>query len=187
MTISFDEYVTSGSFTRDAERFGFTPAARAEAKMPSPAFLERLPPPARASLRALAGLLEGGRMPEIYRFNTAMGGWGFDFAANGVEVLDANFEGDLSGDVFSLALDGGGNHFCLRADGRVVVWNHEESNIEDHTVFPSLDEALWCILHREAISHEKLAYAAVRATFEARAEAEGGWAFFREQIEESLT
>lgn len=188
----FESYIVSGRFLDDAEKLKFEPSRgfpllrdkSAHAELPSSAFLERLPAPARASLTALHALVRSGEIPAIYRFNPNLG-WGFDFAANGIEVLNADFEGDLSGDVFSLATDGGGNHFCLRADGKVVVWNHEESNIEDHTQFDTLDEALWCIMHREAIGDETLAYDDVKGIFALKAgDSENGWSFFRDEIEE---
>jgi len=187
---SFESYVVSGRFLADAEQLKFEgyPKPRdesASAQMPSSDFVQRLPAAAQASLTALHEMVRSGKVPAIYRFNTNLG-WGFDFKANDVEVLNAAFEGDLSGDVFSLATDGGGNHFCLQANGKVVVWNHEENNIEDHTQFESLDEALWCILHREAISDDNLSYEEVKEVFAAKAGgAENGWSFFRDEIEEA--
>lgn len=182
----FNEYVVSGRFFADGERLQFEPSATyADAKMPAKSFVDRLPSAAQASLKVLCDLVRAGKMPAIYRFNAKLG-WGFDFKTNNVEVLNSDFEGDLSGDVFSLATDGGGNHFCLQADGKVVVWNHEESNIEDHTQFDSIDEALWCILHREAISDGNLTYDEVKDVFAAKsANGENGWSFFRNEIEEA--
>lgn len=182
--MTFDAYITSGAFTRDAASLGFERQAAAVRPAPPDAFLARLPDHARASVLALVDLMGRGEMPYIYRFNTGMM-WGFDFRANAVEVLDADFEGDLADDVFSLATDGGGNHHCLHVSGEVVVWNHEESNLEDHTKFASLDEALWCVLHREAVSDGNLAYDTVRATFAERAAGgDNGWSFFRDELEE---
>lgn len=181
-----DTYLSTTAFTDDAARFGFEPSPAAVLAHPPASFLARLPASARASLDVLIALAKRGALPYLYRFNTTMV-WGFDFKANDVEVLNSDFEGDLSGDVFSLASDGGGNHVCLRADGAVVTWNHEESNLEDHTQFASLDEALWCLTRREAIGDERLAWDEVKATFTARAGGkENGWSFFAEEIEESL-
>lgn len=179
-------YIVEKTFLADAAKFGFDKLDAADRATPPPAFLAKLPAEAKAAVETLREVMAQGEMPYVYRFNPTMV-WGFDFKAKGVEVLDADFEGDLSAEVFSMASDGGGNHICLATDGRVVVWNHEESNVEAHTQFKNLDEALWCIMHREAISDEKIAYDDVKQVFASRSEGEeNGWSFFRDEIEESL-
>jgi hypothetical protein len=180
--MNLDGYLIDGRFAADVKKLGYD-TMTFDAKLPAADFSDRLPSSARASLSHVVQMLAKRGFPELYAFGISEDSWAFDFAANGVEVLNADFEGDLSGDVFSMATDGGGNHYCLAVDGRVVIWNHEESNIEDHTQFASLEEALWAVLHYEAVKDEKIAYDAIRVAF-AEYPADCGVAFLRDELEE---
>jgi hypothetical protein len=180
--MNLDAYLIDGRFAADVKKLGYD-TTTFDAKLPAADFAARLPSSARASLSHVAQMLTNGSFPELHAFGISEHSWAFDFAANDVEVLNADFEGDLSGDVFSMATDGGGNHYCLAVDGKVVIWNHEESNIEDHTQFSSLDEALWALLHYEAVKDEKIPYDAIRAAF-AGYPADCGVAFLRDELDE---
>lgn len=180
--MEFAGYITSGRFAADAKRLGIEPL-RYAATLPDADFLGRLPADARKTLEHIVSMLNDGTFPNMRVFHPAYA-WGFDFEANGCDVLDADFEEDLSSEVFSMATDGGGNHHCLQADGKVVTWNHEESNIEDHTQFPSLDEALYALLHCQAVRTDAIPYDEVKALFNEKAgDGDNGWAFLRAELE----
>lgn len=185
--MNFSGYVKGGRFAADALRLGMSTTRLETATMPPHDFLARLPAEAKSTLEHMVEMLRAGTFPSIYIFGVSKDSWGFDFKAHEIEVLDSNFEGDLSGEVFSMSMDGGGNHNCLQADGKVVIWNHEESNIEDHTQFPSLDEALCALLLREAVSDDVSHWDEVKALFEEKAaDGESGWSYLKEQIDEQL-
>lgn len=177
-------YVVDGRFEHDVRtlhdggKVKFEPPSKVQA---TAAFAERLPEAARLSLLALDRWVGEGSFPSLSNFHPDHT-FGLDFAAReDLEVLDADFEKDLSGEVFAMASDGGGNVFCLLTNGRVAIWNHEEENIEDHTQFASLDIALWVLLRVEAVGDGKLDADELRPQLAALGE--GGPAFYLKQMD----
>ncbi|MER7478035.1 hypothetical protein ABTX60_10285 [Streptomyces sp. NPDC126510] len=130
-------------------------------------FLTRLP---RAAATALAGFdrrVRSGTMPagflDIYDWS-----YGFDFAANDCQILDSDYETELSDDdVWSIGADGGGNYYVVLTNGRVAVWFHEEEVIEAQTQFDNLDVFLWSVIRYHAVRAGVLDLAAVEADFRA--------------------
>ncbi len=129
---------------------------------PLAGFLKHLDKRHHASMKAFDALVRGGKWPSISGLDI-MDDWtyGFDFAKNDVNVLDEEGEEVDRESVYSLGCDGGGNHYMVVEDGRVVVWNHEEDSIEGHTQFASLDVFLWVMLRLAAVEDGKLAQSAV--------------------------
>lgn len=166
-----DGYVERG-LDADAAKW-FADAARvsiADSIPPVNAFAAKLPAKASKSLLAFDAKVRGGKFPTVPCLDI-MDDWtyGFDFVKNGVEVLDGDGN-DVAADVWTLALDGGGNHYLQLPNGKVAVWNHEESSIEDHTQFEDLDVFLWSMLRLGAVRAKKLAKADIAGDFEALAQ-----------------
>lgn len=120
-------------------------------------FLAHLDEEHHATMKALDAMIRGKKFPSIQGVDIS-DDWtyGFDFAKNDVEILDEDGEPVDAASVWSLACDGGGNHYMVTSDGRVVVWNHEEGNIEGHTQFANLDVFFWVMLRLAAIEDGKL-------------------------------
>jgi len=125
-------------------------------------FLKHLDESHHASMTAFDALVRGGKWPSVSGLDI-MDDWtyGFDFAKNDVNVLDEDGEEVDRESVYSLGCDGGGNHYVVLKDGRVVVWNHEEDSIEGHTQFANLDVFLWVLLRVAAVDDGKLDKAAI--------------------------
>ncbi|MEZ4236966.1 MAG: hypothetical protein R3F59_12600 [Myxococcota bacterium] len=181
----FEGYLAR-SLAADAARLGYDTVPAGVFPLPPPAFRADLPPEAAVALEAMVALLRAGKFPALFHFRVdeTYGTWGLPFAARGLQVLDANYAGDLSGEIFALGTDGAGNVWCLHRSGRVVVWNHEESNLEDHTQFDSLDEAVWALLRYEAVKDELLPYGELRPVL-ARMGDDTGGGFLREDLDEA--
>ncbi|MCF1592897.1 hypothetical protein [Streptomyces muensis] len=130
-------------------------------------FLTRLPRDAAAALAGFDRRVRSGTMPagflDIYDWS-----YGFDFAANDCQILDSDYETELSDDDgWSLGADGGGNYYVVLANGRVAVWFHEEEVIEAETQFDNLDVFLWSVVRYRAVRAGALDLAAVEADFRA--------------------
>ncbi|MEU3796028.1 hypothetical protein [Streptomyces fructofermentans] len=92
--------------------------------------------------------------------------YGFEFGANGCQILDSDYETELSDDdVWSLGADGGGNYYVVLTSGRVAVWFHEEEVIEDETQFDNLDVFLWSVVRYQAVRAGVLDLAEVETDF----------------------
>lgn len=87
--------------------------------------------------------------------------------------------------IFPLAADGGGNLFVQLLDGRVGIWNREESEVEDHTLFASLDECLWVLLRFEAFLDDRLAVAVLQDALASVAN-DTGPAYYKNSLENWL-
>ncbi|MFC8349880.1 hypothetical protein [Streptomyces sp. NPDC057280] len=130
-------------------------------------FLAKLPRDAATALAGFDRRVRSGTMPagflDIYDWS-----YGFHFAANGCQILDSDYETELSDDdVWSLGADGGGNYYVMLTNGRVAVWFHEEEVIEAETQFDNLDVFLWSVIRCQAVRAGALDLAAVEADFRA--------------------
>ncbi|WP_045748101.1 hypothetical protein [Actinoplanes rectilineatus] len=129
-------------------------------------FLDRLPPESAAALTAFDALVRSGRFPNV--LDVADWSYGFDFAANGCGIVDADYETTVTDDeVYSIGADGGGNLYVVLTDGRVAVWFHEEEVLEGDTRFDDLDMFLWSIVRFAAVRAGRLSRADVEADFRA--------------------
>ncbi|QDY77667.1 hypothetical protein [Streptomyces qinzhouensis] len=127
-------------------------------------FLARLPHGAATALAGFDRRVRSGAMPQfldIYDWS-----YGFDFEANGVGILDSDYETELSGDdVWSVGCDGGGNYYTVLTSGRVALWFHEEEVLEADTQYDNLDVFLWSAVRYRAVRAGALDLAAVEADF----------------------
>ncbi|MEU5403554.1 hypothetical protein ABZ348_30170 [Streptomyces sp. NPDC005963] len=127
-------------------------------------FLTRLPANAATALAGFDRMVRSGCLPQcldIYDWSYA-----FDFEANDCQILDSDYETELSdSDVWSIGADGGGNYYVVLTNGRVAVWFHEEEVIEAGTQFDNLDVFLWSIVRYHAIRAGVLDLATVEADF----------------------
>jgi hypothetical protein len=149
--------------------FGEEPAVRLDAGVPGvEPFLARLPPSAAMALSSLDGLVRSGamaRLPSLDIWGAET--YGYDFAAEGVAVRLRSRQPDLAATVWSLGLDGGGNHYVLMPDGRVLLWLHAEDVIEDDAWFSDLDTFMWCLVRLAAARSGCLARDELRPALEA--------------------
>ncbi|MEU0545133.1 hypothetical protein [Nocardia sp. NPDC005978] len=133
---------------------------------PVAAFLERLAPTDAAALAALDRRVRSGELPQfldMYDWS-----YGFDFAGNDCNILDSDYETELSDDdVYPIGADGGGNLYVVLANGQVAVWFHEEEVIEAETRFDNLDVFLWSFVRYGAVRAGVLTRDAVEADFHA--------------------
>jgi hypothetical protein len=145
----------------DAERVSI-----ADSIVPVAPFLKTLPKHAATTLASFDAKIRGGKFPAIPCLDI-MDDWtyGFDFVKNGVEVIDGDGN-DVASKVWSLALDGGGNHYIQLTNGKVAIWFHEESSIEEHTQFDNLDVFLWSMIRLGAVRKKKLAKQDIANDFE---------------------
>ncbi|MFC4065041.1 hypothetical protein [Actinoplanes subglobosus] len=126
--------------------------------------LDRLPPAGATALAGFDRRVREGRIPRP--FDIADWSYGFDFAANGCTILDADYETELTDDdVFTIGADGGGNLFTVLANGQVAVWFHEEEVLEGGTRFDHLDVFLWSLVRYYAVRAGVLTRAEVEADF----------------------
>ncbi|MEU6230356.1 hypothetical protein [Streptomyces sp. NPDC047042] len=130
-------------------------------------FLARLPGDAATALAGFDRRVRSGTVPagflDIYDWSYA-----FDFADNDCQILDSDYETELSDDdVWSIGADGGGNYYVVLTNGRVAVWFHEEEVIEDETQFDNLDVFLWSVVRYRAVRAGVLELAEVEADFRA--------------------
>ncbi|MFE3117297.1 hypothetical protein [Streptomyces niveus] len=127
-------------------------------------FLAKLPRDAATALAGFDGRVRSGTVAQfldIYDWS-----YGFDFEANDCEILDSDYETELSGDdVWSIGCDGASNYYVVLTSGRVAVWLHEEQVIEAHTQFDNLDVFLWSVVRSHAVRAGALDLAAVEADF----------------------
>jgi hypothetical protein len=150
----------------DAPRVTIAPTVR-----PVEPFLARLPADAARALEAFDRRVRAGTLARIWGLDiTSHWSYGFDFAANEVEVLDEDGEVDITDDVWCLALDGGGNHYVVLTSGRVAVWNHEEGTIEGHTDFDNIDVFLWSMVRVAALHSRVLGYPDIEPDIDALAQ-----------------
>lgn len=155
--------------------------AEFDRRRPPARFVERLPASAATALSEFDRLVRFGVMPSLeYLSLDNEWDYGFDFAANDCDVFDAE-ERDARQDVFALGEDGGGNKYVLHVNGRVYVWNHEESVLESHTGFSSLDAFLFTVVRLEALLDGTLT---VEAEDELRVLDEPGAKFLLERLDE---
>lgn len=171
MSLTVDQLTGYGERDLDADLARWFPGApRVDVPVstrPVAPFLVKLPPDAATALAAFdrrvrSGILPGGFLG-IYDWSYA-----FDFAANDCQILDSDYETELSDDdVWSLGADGGGNYYVMLANGRVAVWFHEEEVIEAETQFDNLDVFLWSVVRHQAVRAGVLDLAAVEADFHA--------------------
>lgn len=180
-----DDYIVSGRFRDDIQSW-FASVERATCKplLDANAFAVRLSESARAPFEKLTAMIMNGELPSMTHFGiTSDWTFGVDLAANGRK---ASFEGvDVLGEIFPLAADGGGNLFVQLLDGRVGIWNHEVSCVEDDTLFASLNDCVWILVRVEAVENEALDGHAVMselATFGANT----GAAYYRNWLREYL-
>jgi hypothetical protein len=162
-------YVERGLDADLARWFAREPRASiAPTVRPVQPFLFRLPDADASALGALDRRVRSEALPELWGLDiTEDWTYGFDFAANGIEVRD---EKDEIEEVWPLALDGGGNHYVLRATGQVAVWNHETGAIEGHTGFDNLDLFLWSVVRLAAVHDGRIGRDEIEADFEALAQ-----------------
>ncbi|MET7422319.1 hypothetical protein [Dactylosporangium sp. NPDC005555] len=123
-------------------------------------FLARLPQEAATALAAFDRLVRSGTMPWVV--DVTEDSYGFDFAGNDCQILDSDYETELSDDdVWSVAADGGGNLYVMLTNGKIAVWFHEEEVIEAGTQFDNLDVFLYSIVRYQAARAGVLDRAAV--------------------------
>ncbi|MFI7647963.1 hypothetical protein ACIBTZ_18070 [Micromonospora sp. NPDC049460] len=168
MTLSLDDL--SGYVERDLDAdlarwfSDRSPVTVPEETRPVTPMLDRLPPTGAAALAAFDRRVRSGRMPQfldVYDWS-----YGFDFAANGCGILDADYQTELTDDdVYAIGADGGGNLYVVLADGQVGLWFHEEEVVEGNTRFDSLDVFLWSVVRYHAVRAGALERAAVEADF----------------------
>ncbi|MFF2021711.1 hypothetical protein ACFVW2_07870 [Streptomyces sp. NPDC058171] len=129
-------------------------------------FLAQLPPAVATALAGFDRRVRAGSLPQ--RLDIHDWSYAFDFAANDCQILDSDYETELSdADVWSIGADGGGNYYVVLASGRVAVWFHEEEVIEAGTQFDNLDVFVWSIVRYHAVRAGALDLAAVEADFRA--------------------
>ncbi|MEU1557949.1 hypothetical protein ABZ517_35345 [Streptomyces scabiei] len=171
MSLTVDQLNGYGERDLDADLARWFPGApRVDvpaSTRPVAPFLAKLPPDAATALAAFDRRVRSGTLPGgflgIYDWSYA-----FDFAANDCQILDSDYETELSDDdVWSLGADGGGNYYVMLANGRVAVWFHEEEVIEAETQFDNLDVFLWSVVRHQAVRAGVLDLAAVEADFHA--------------------
>lgn len=155
----------------DLQRW-FPDAPRVEVPASTPPvapFLARLPPDAAAALAAFDRRARSGAMAEFMDIDEDV--YGFDFYANDCQILDTDYETQIPGeDIWSLAADGGGNHYVVLPSGRVAVWFHEEEVIEADTQYDNLDVFMWCLVRYRAVRTGVLDLASVEPDFRALAQ-----------------
>ncbi|MEU1754035.1 hypothetical protein ABZ436_15400 [Micromonospora matsumotoense] len=131
---------------------------------PVTSLLDRLPPPTATALAAFDHRVRSGRMPQfldVYDWS-----YGFDFAGNDCQLLDADYQPTLTDDdVYSVGADGGGNLHVVLANGQVGLWFHEEEVVEGDTRFDNLDVFLWSVVRYHAVRAGRLERAAVETDF----------------------
>ncbi|MDG5801510.1 hypothetical protein P9869_02280 [Streptomyces ossamyceticus] len=129
-------------------------------------FLARLPRDAATALAAFDRRVRAGTMPRFLDIHDWS--YAFDFAANDCRILDSDYETELSDDdVWSVAADGGGNHYVVLTNGRVAVWFHEEEVVEADTQFDNLDVFVWSLVRYHAVRAGTLRLSDVEADFRA--------------------
>jgi hypothetical protein len=127
-------------------------------------FLARLPADAAAALRAFDDRVCSGTMAQF--LDILDWSYGFDFAANGCGITDADYETVLTDDdVYSIGADGGGNYYVVLTNGQVGLWFHEEEVVEGGTRFDNLDVFIWSAVRYRAVRKGRLDRAAVEADF----------------------
>lgn len=127
-------------------------------------FLGRLPAASAAALRAFDARVRSGTMAQF--LDLFDWSYGFDFAANGCGITDADYETVLTDDdVYSIGADGGGNYYVVLTNGQVGVWFHEEEVVEGGTRFDNLDVFIWSAVRYRAVREGRLDRAAVEADF----------------------
>ncbi|MEM9191025.1 MAG: hypothetical protein AAGF12_17700, partial [Myxococcota bacterium] len=143
-------------------------------------FSAQLRPEARGAFSAWWELVRSGEFRDPSGFALL---FGYNLSADGVALkLDGE---DISEGAFPLGADMGGNFFVLLSDGAVVIWNHEEDTVEEHTRFPSLDAFAWTLLHVHAAGEEQLAFDEVLAVL-GECEADTGPYWMLEELAEEL-
>ncbi|MFJ3666787.1 hypothetical protein ACIPSE_10075 [Streptomyces sp. NPDC090106] len=171
MSLTLDDLVGYGERGLDADLARWFPD-EPKVDFPEPVrpvepFLSKLSPEAATALagfdrRVRSGALPGGFL-DIHDWS-----YGFDFEANGCQVLDSDYETELpADDVWSLGADGGGNYYVVLPNGRIAVWFHEEEVIEADTQFDNLDVFLWSVVRYRAVRAGVLPLAEVEADFHA--------------------
>ncbi|MBW6435803.1 hypothetical protein KZ829_18845 [Actinoplanes hulinensis] len=129
-------------------------------------FLERLPGGAAAALEGFDRKVRSGTLPRV--LDVSDDSYGFEFADNGCDILDSDYETALSDDdVWSIGFDGGGNYYVVLTNGQVAVWFHEEQVIEADTRFDNLDVFLYAIVRYQAVRAGVLNRADVEADLRA--------------------
>ncbi|MEV0460204.1 hypothetical protein [Catellatospora methionotrophica] len=132
-------------------------------------FLAKLPPAAAAALSAFDRRVRSGTMAQF--LDVFDWSYGFDFAANECEILDADYATPVpSDDVWSIGADGSGNYYVVLTNGRVATWFHEEQVIEGHTQFDDLDVFLWSAVRYRAVRAGVLDRASVEDDFRSLAQ-----------------
>jgi len=127
-------------------------------------FLSRLPHDAAAALASFDRRVRSGTMADL--LDIADWSYGFEFEANGCEILDSDYTTRLGDDdVWSIGCDGGGNYYVVLTNGRVAVWFHEEQVIEADTQYENLDVFLWSVVRHRAVRAGVLDLAAVEEDF----------------------
>jgi len=152
----------------DAERVSVSPGVR-----PVAPFAARMPGGAAQVLLDFDAKVRSGALASLYRLNICdEWTYGFDFASHGVEVLDADRETDIAADVWSLATDGGGNHYVLLTNGQVALWIHDEGGLEEGGAgFDGLDALLWWKVRAAAVHRGVLTWSDVEPELVALQEA----------------
>ncbi|GIF98166.1 hypothetical protein [Catellatospora citrea] len=132
-------------------------------------FLAKLPPAAAASLSAFDRRVRSGTVPQF--LDIFDWSYGFDFAANDCEILDADYATPLSSDdVWSIGADGSGSYHVVLTSGQVALWFHEEQVVEGHTRFDNLDVFLWSMVRYHAVRAGALDRSAVEDDFRSLAQ-----------------
>jgi hypothetical protein len=143
----------------DAERVTVGAGTR-----PVAPFLGRLPAASAAALEAFDRRVRSGTMAQF--LDIFDWSYGFDFAANGCGITDADYETVLTDDdVYSIGADGGGNYHVVLTNGQVGLWFHEEEVVEGGTRFHNLDVFVWSAVRHRAVREGRLARAAVEEDF----------------------
>ncbi|MBU2669624.1 hypothetical protein KOI35_39550 [Actinoplanes bogorensis] len=142
------------------------PITLEEEVRPVEPFLDRLSPAGAAALAAFDRRVRSGAMPQF--MDIADWVYGFDFEANGVEILDSDYETELTDDdVYSIGADGSGNYYVVLTDGQVAVWFHEDGALEEDTRFDNLDVFVWTMVRYRAVRSGRLDRAEVEDDFRA--------------------
>ncbi|WP_416969462.1 hypothetical protein [Streptomyces sp. 4F14] len=135
-----------------------------EETRPVEPFLARLPAAAASALAAFDRRVRAGRMPDFLDIHDWS--YAFDFAENDCQILDTDYETELTDDdVWSVGADGGGNYYVVLTNGKVAVWFHEEEAIEEGTQFDNLDVYVWSLVRYHAIRRGVIELADVEADF----------------------
>lgn len=133
---------------------------------PVESFLARLPADAAAALAAFDRRVRSGALPRFLDIHDWS--YAFEFAENDCQILDSDYETELSDDdVWSLGADGSGSYHVVLADGRVALWFHEEQVIEAETQYDNLDVFLWSVVRYHAVRAGVLDLAEVEDDFRA--------------------